>query len=262
MNLKQATTGRRIAAKAGAWIFLIFFMAVLDGIISQARAPLNRFDVLPGTSEKFNFTLREPVERIEDLSYQSGSEQIRVSFESIHKGFFLGGEMVRGTIMVGDGISPGAYTIHMGLKKTLPKKSLSEYTLKVYPDPEALRKNALSFFRRELKVSPWAAACGFLMLLAISLGVVYYCSIIRESLLANAGKADIYRIKKYTDFYEVAFGLGYDHGLKTGMRIHLLDKNHQVLGEAEVKNVFPSDSFAVIPLTQTVIPGYMVAIKP
>lgn len=261
MNLKEATAGRRIAAKTGTWIFLLFFWAVLDAIISQTRLPLNHLHLIPGATEKFNFTLREPVANIEALSFQTDTRQMRVSFESIHKGFFLGGEMARGVIIVEPKIAPGTYRIHMGQKERLPEKFLVEYLVHVYPSMEALRQNSLSFFQRNFNLSPWSAAFGFLILLVISMGVVYYYSSHREALLSLSGKADIYRIKRYENFYEVAFGLGYDHGLESGMRVKLLDKEHRIQGEAEVKHVFPSDAFAIIPLTQRVEPGYMIDIK-
>lgn len=264
MNLEQATEGRRITGKAASWLFLLFFLAILDGLISQARYPLNRFDVLPGASEKFNFTLREPVQgqEVERLSYACDTKQIRVSFESIHKGFFLGGEMCRGDILVSSDITPGDYRLKIGLKETLPQKSLAEFYIKVHPNQASIRQHSTSIIRKNVGISPWQVAALSAILMGMSLGMVYFFSHNRERLLIISGKADIYRIKKMDDCREIAFGMGYAHGLQPGMRVHLLNERYQIAGEAEISQVFEIDSFARIPLTISVIPGYMVSIMP
>src|SRR4030042_6497906 len=96
MDLIQVSQRRNLAGKAGAVFFCLAFLALVDGLVGQFREPANMLRVLPGMTVEINGGLTAEVKGVQDLEFASSSEQLKVSFDAVHKGFFLGGEMGRG----------------------------------------------------------------------------------------------------------------------------------------------------------------------
>ncbi|MDP3028748.1 MAG: hypothetical protein Q8O04_04520, partial [Deltaproteobacteria bacterium] len=114
--------------------------------------------------------------------------------------------------------------------------------------------------RRYLGIPPWWVAVFFLPLTALMFGMVFYLSQKKEHLMAQGGKAEVYRVKKGEAGYEIAFGLGTRHGIQPGDRLILLNESGQPVGTAEVREASETDSVAITGLDCVVKPGYIVSL--
>jgi len=257
IGYEQVTWWRKLAGKVATVFCILFFISAGDAIISQTRQPLNLIEIIPGASENFNFTLKDKVESLDELSYQNSSEILRTTLESVHKGFWLGAYMCRGVLSVNHSAAPGDYSINIFLKK---KKTLMyEFKVRIYQDADDYRRHAKSFIFRHAGISPWLTMviCPFF---ALTAGVgIFYLSRRRTYLQALSGQSEIYKASRKDDgYYEISFELGKSHGIAVGMRVDVYNDDNIAIGQAEVTEVSEKDSTAKI-AAEYVRPGYMVS---
>ncbi len=258
MELHQISHWRNLAAKAGAFFCLLAMLAVLDGLVSQFREPANVLRVLPGMNVEINGNLTAEVKGTEDLVFMSNSEHLTVSFEAVHKGYFLGGEMWRGELKVSSQIHPGEYLLTVRPKKAVPGQAAPEFRILVFPDGATLQQSRKSLIRRYAGLSPYGVAAACLPGILLGFGMVYYLSGRRESLLAQAGKAEIYRVLRRDDGYEVRFALGTVQGLAPGVYVDIMDEQGQPVGTAQVEETSSTDSVALAGTAREIKVGYLV----
>ena len=259
MNLDQVSRWRDHVGRAGALLCLLFFLSVLDALIAQFRQPVNTLNLLPGASEKINGQLAEEVV-LEDLTYKADSEHIHVSLDSVHRGFWLGGFMWRGLVKVDPNIEPGQYTLTVGPKGKLQQAPpLSTFRIRVHPDPYSHRQSHKSLVYRYTGISSMWVIALLIPFIPLALGGTIYLSRRREFLLAQHGMAEIYRVKKDENAYQVAFSLGTNQGVEPGTWLQLLDESGQSLGTIKVLESTETDSVAKVGLEMNVRPGYLVS---
>ena len=87
-----------------------------------------------------NGELTDEAHRVQDLTFVSSSDQLKVNFEAIHKGYFLGGDMWRGRLMVGPGIAPGEYSLAVLPKTTVSPRKAPAFRILVFPEALSLQK--------------------------------------------------------------------------------------------------------------------------
>lgn len=258
MNLEQTTRWRNGIGKVCALFCAIFMLAIFDGLISHFRQPENVFELLPGEETDINGSFKESVASVEELEYAGNSDLMQVSFEAVHAGFWVGGQMWRGKLKIDPRIQAGQYTLTVNRKGEAGKKPSSVFIIKVYADHESYRRSSLSLIQRYLDVSPWWVFSFFLPAALLALGAVYWASHKRDECLAAQGKAEIYHIAQGPSEYEVTFGLGSKHGLQVGDLLAVLDENGIVVGSVIVKQVAETDSAAVTGLDCPVKTGYTI----
>ncbi len=257
MNLDQINTWRNRAGRAGALLSAILVLAILDGLVANIRQPVNLLRMLPGESAAVDGPLREKPNGIDELSYTSGSDLLRIDFVTLHPGYWMGGAMWRGLLTTQPLIQPGEYEIGVYLKAA-PDKPLSVFKVRIYKDLRSEHLDSDSFLLRYLDISPlWTAICLFGVLL-LNLGVVYLLSGARDRLLAQEGKAEVYHIIRKELECEVAFGLGAANGIRAGDRLTLLDKSGVAVCRVEVKAVSDTDAIGTIGIECDVQQGYLI----
>jgi hypothetical protein len=259
MNLEQATRWRNLIGKGCALLCAFFLLAALDGIISHFRQPANLVELLPGASADINGSVAGNLASVQELDYVSNSGLIQVSFEAVHAGFWMGGQMWRGKLMVSPEIEPGEYALSVDRKGHAGTKPASVFRVKIYPDRETLRKNSPSFARRFLDLSPWWIFAAFLPAALLAFVAVYMLSHKRDEIMAMEGKAEIYYINQSPGEYEVSFGLGRKHGIQEGDRLVVLDEHGRPVGKVEVRDVMDADSTAIAGLDCPIKRGYAIS---
>lgn len=259
MDLDEVSRCSSLAGKAGAAFCVIALLALADGLLVHFREPANLVKVLPGASIQINGELTDEAHRVEELTYLSSSEQFQVSFEAIHKGYFLGGDMWRGKLLVGPGISPGEYRLAVMPKRSSSPRAAPAFRILVYPDALSLQKSSTSLIRRFFGISAFVVAAGCLPGILLAFGMVYYLSARREALLAQGGQAEVYRVVRREGGYEIRFALGTTHGLGPGARVQVLNEQGQRVGLAQVEESNQTDSLAVITADQEIKTGYLVS---
>ena len=195
------------------------------------------------------------------MTFTSDSDQLKVTFEAIHKGYFLGGDMWRGRLIVGPGIPPGEYNLSV-----LPKRSC------FVPEGAGLPHPGLCRCRQppeELHLGNPALVRGLGLPGGGRLpagdfaGLRRRLSVVREkeALLAASGQAEVYRVTKGDDGYEIRFGLGTAHGISPGARVAIYDAGGHQVGTGTVEVCNRKVSVAQATSDQEIKVGYMVSNK-
>ena len=261
MTLDQISRWRALLGKVGACCCLLLFLAVLDGLVARFREPPNLLKALPGMTLEINGPLEEEVADVRELTYTAGSPHLRLSIETVHKGYFLGGDMWRGRLQIDPRTPPGEYHITVGVKGKTPVKPLPPYRVLVFADPLSRQQSYKSLIQQHTGLSPWAAAAGFLPAILLSFGGVYYLSQRYNNLLAGLGRAEIYRVASREGEYVIGFGLGTAQGLQAGSKIDIFDEDQQAVATGKVEEATATDSLAVVATEREIKPGYMVSLK-
>ena len=259
MNLNQASSFRKLAGKACAFFFLLASLAILDGLIAKFREPVNLFHLLPGEEVNLDGSIPENIKQTYDLTYDSDSPDLTVVFEAIHAGYFFGGNMWRGRLLVGKNLSPGKYTISVRPKEYPLNKPGFQFRVVVHQNILSKRAAYRSIIRRHTGLSPYLAAAAFLPLIGLTMGCIFLLSRRIEVLQAESGLAEIYQVSRGEGNYLLAFGLGNKHGLNPGDQVSLLDPNGNYVGSALVERTSDTDSVALATIAQEIKPGYLVS---
>lgn len=259
MDFEHVNRWRDLASKIGGVFCIIALLTLVDGLLVHFREPANLVKVLPGTSVELNGELTDEALSVEDLTFASNSDQLKVDFAAIHKGYFLGGDMWRGRLIVGSHIAPGEYTLSVLPKRTVSPRKAPSFRILVFPDALALQKSSTALVRRWFGISPFAVAAGCLPVILLAFGTVYLLSGKREALMAAAGQAEVYRVSRTEDGCEIRFGLGASHGLGPGVRIFIYDDTGRQVGSGTVEVSDRMNSVAQITADQEIKVGYLVS---
>jgi hypothetical protein len=258
MDLKQINKWRDLASKIGAAFCVIALLALVDGLLVHFREPANVVKVLPGAQVEINGELTDEAHQIEDLAFTSDSNQLQVTFEAIHKGYFLGGDMWRGRLLVGPGISSGEYSLAVLPKRASSPRKAPAFRIIVFPDALSLQKSSISLIRRWFGISAFMVAAGCLPGILLAFGAVYLLSGKREALLAAAGQAEIYRVLKVDGASEIYFSLGTGHGVQPGLQLQVYDEDGNPVGLARVEAATATKAVAIMTVNRKIRPGFMV----
>jgi hypothetical protein len=261
MTLDSVNRGRNLVGKAAALFCVLFFLSVLDGVISHFGQSPNDLKLLPGTSLKINGPAKESIRTIQELEYSATSDLIGITFERVHTGYWMGGRMWRGVLTTTPNLAPGEYSATVRANGEPSEKPITVFRIRVFGDPVSLQKSSESIIERHTGYSPWWPAAFFFALTVLLFGIVYLLSNEREQLMRLEGKADIYRIARKDDGYEVSFSLGTRHGVQKGSQLALLDENGVPVGSVKIVEAYEADSTALAMFDCTVKPGYMVALE-
>jgi len=259
MNLAQATQWRNRLAKLGTMASILFLAAVIDDVSGRFGQPVNVMRVLPGVSVEIDGPLEEEVKRIEDLTYAASSDLLRLTFSSTHPGFWFGGFRWNGILAVSAEIAPGEYSLTVSSMGKPARKPSSTFEIRVYPDADSYRRSSRSLIMRHLGVHPWWVIGFCVPMIGFAFAGVFVLSRRIDGLMAQSGKAVVYRVKETPEGVEISFSLGLRHGIQAGMRLTLLTESGQPVGTVEVRQVTDTDALAVVPFETEVRPGYIVS---
>jgi len=259
MDLERVNKWRELASKIGAAFCVIALLALVDGLLVHFREPANLVKVLPGTNVEINGELTDEAHGVEDLTFTSNADQLQVTFEAIHKGYFLGGDMWRGRLLVGTQISPGEYSLSVIPKRTVSPRKAPAFRIIVFPDALSLQKSSTSLIRRWFGISAFMVAAGCLPGILLAFGAVFLLSGKRDALLAAAGKAEIYRVTHTEDGCEIRFALGASHGIGPGAKILIHDDTGRQVGNGTVEASNQKNSVAQVACGQEIKVGYLVS---
>lgn len=235
MDWEQVNHWRDLASKIGAIFCVIALLALVDGLLVHFREPANLIKTLPGAHVDINGELTDEAHSVQDLTFTSDSGELTATFASIHKGYFLGGDMWRGRLMVGPQIPPGEYSLSVIPKRTVSSRKAPAFRIIIFPDTLTLQKSSTSLIRRWFGISAFAVAAGCLPGILLAFGAVFLLSGKRDALLVAAGKAEIYRVSRTEDGWEIRFGLGTAHGMRPGTRVAICDDAGRQVGTGTVE---------------------------
>jgi len=261
MTLDHINARRRLAGMAAALCCLLFCISALDGLISRFGEDPHEVRLLPGESAAVNGPASEGVRDPQDLTVASDSDLIRLSVDRIHTGFWLGGLMWRGTVTTRSTLQAGDYTLTVSAPSEPSGKPLATFRVRVFQDATSLLKSSGPILQRTIGISPWWLAAIFLPLAVICSGIVFFCSQKREQFLRQEGKAEVYRVSRSDEGFEVSFALGTRQGVRVGSVLTLLDSAGVAVGSVTVRDVFEEDATATVSPDCLPEPGFIVALS-
>jgi hypothetical protein len=259
MNLQQTQIWSRWAGRIGSFLCILLFLIIIDALVSRFREPHNRFSGLPGSRIAVSGPLADKAEQVGELTYVTDSPDIQLEFDTIQTGFWLGGYLWNGTLGISPHTRPGGYQLTVHTKKSLTAKSSSLFQIEVYNDLRGLQQNSKSFLVRWLGIYSWQAGLFLIPFIAFTFGAVFYLSHKTESLWADRGKAEVYRVRKVETGYEIFFGLGREQGIQPGSRLFLSNSQGKEIGSISVEEVFEGHSTARVNLDLNIQPGFMIS---
>jgi len=259
MTLRETSILRDWTGKVGTLFCVLFFLTLLDGFNARFREPRDYFPCLPGQSIAVTAPLPEGTGNLQELTCPTNSKGISVVCDSVQTGFWLGGHMWQGRILVSSGTQPGGYEVAVLPRNVGKAKPVKPFRVSVFEDEAHLRKASASYIRRYLGIMPWSIVPFFFFLIPPAFGAVFLLSRKAEALLAKNGKAEVYRVLKGETGYMIYFGLGLNQGILQGNPVALLDEKKRPTGTATVQAVFEDYSIAHIDSKFPVRPGFMVA---
>ena len=246
-------------SKACALFCLLASLAIIDGLVAKFREPVNVFHVLPGEEADIDGPIPENIKRPEALTYTSDAKDLAVSFAAVHPGYFLGGNMWRGSLAVGRNLAPGKYLVTVRPKDLPASKPGYQFRVVVYPDVLSQRAAFQSQIKRRTGLSPYLVAAGFVPLILITLAAVYFLSQRIDTLQAKEGLAEVYRVVREDGQFTVTFGLGTEHGVNPGAQVTLFDPEGKYVGMVSVQKSSARDAVGVITSDRDIRPGYFVS---
>jgi hypothetical protein len=258
MNLNQVILWRSRAAKIAAVFCVLFVLSAVDGLVAGFRHPWNLFELLPGESAKINGHLGHRIEGVEELWYSSSTSLVQVSFEAVHTGFWFGGQMWRGLVILDPHLRPGTYTVTVSTTTNPHNRPPDQFRIEVFSDANSLQKNARSLIRRSFGVSPWVVFAFLGLLTAVGIGVVYVISHHKERLLRLEGMAEIFHTTPGENGQEALFSLGTSSGVKEGDRLVLHNAEGIPVGHVHVLKVSETDALALVESDQLAFTGWLV----
>ena len=209
---------------------------------------------------EINGELTDEAHQVEDLTFTSDSDQLKVNFEAIHKGYFLGGDMWRGRLIVGPDISPGEYNLAVLPKRTASPRKAPAFRILVFPGrpqpPEEFHLDSPAVVRglslRRGGRLPAGDFAGLRRRLSGCPGGGRRC-------LAASGQAEVYQVTRGDGGYEIRFGLGTAHGMSPGARVAIYDEMGQQVGTGTVEVCNQKVSVAQATSDQPIKAGYLVS---
>ena len=259
MDLGQVNRWRDLASKIATAFCVIALLVMIDGLLVHFRERANLVKVLAGGSVQINGELTDEANHVQDLTFVSSSDQLAVTFEAIHKGYFLGGDMWRGRLIVGPGISPGEYHLAVLPKSTVSPRKAPAFRILVFPEALSLQKSSTSLVRRTFGISAFVVAAGCLPGILLGFGAVFLLSGKKEALLAATGQAEVYQVIRGDNGFEIRFGLGTAHGMSPGARVAICNEAGQQVGTGTVEVCNRTVSVAQATSDQPIKAGYLVS---
>jgi hypothetical protein len=259
MDLNQAKAWRKLLGRVCALFCLLAFLAIMDGLVAKFREPANVLHVLPGEVADIDGPIPEDIKSTEALTYASDARDLAVTFKVIHPGYFLGGNMWRGSLAVGRNLAPAKYTVTVRPKDLPASKPGYQFRVVVYPDVLSQRAAFQSLIKRHTGRSPYLVAAGFVPFILIIFAAVYLLSQRIDILQAKEGLAEVYRVSRKEGEYLVTFGLGTAHGVNPGDQVTLFDPEGNYVGTVQVQESTAQDAVGVITVDREIRPGYFVS---
>jgi hypothetical protein len=258
MTLDMITLWKDRIAKAGAVLCILAILFALDGSVAYLRESVNSLHLFQGESVKLTGPLAPNAVSVDQMTYESDSHSLSVSFDNVISGFWMGGKMWRGTAKLSPDIEPGHYSLSVYGKEDQKRVDPNTFKITVYKDRASYRADSNSCILRYFGVSPWVMAGSFFGLVLLVCGCLYFISGRRDKLMAESGEAEIYHIVKDEAGFSLYFGLGQRHDIEKGSRLVLMNEKRQPVEELIVESVSESDGLAKVGSLCAVRPGYLV----
>lgn len=247
MNILQAQQLRMILGWLTAALLFACLACLADALAAGFKGETRIFQAIPGATLPVTAHLPPGAATLAETRVVGGDDSVALVAEELFSGFWLGGTMWRGSVIVSPDALPGTWRLTLEGPPLIekPKGALPiTFTITVHPDALAMQQASPSLVMRMSGYEPSMLSLLFFCLaLPGGLGGFLLSGRI-ERLLTLEGKAIVYMVKKSDGDTLISFSLGLEHGLGNGMSIHIVDQTGREVGEARVTESKLQDSTA------------------
>ena len=240
-------------------VFLLAFLALLDGLIGQFREPANLIKLLPGLTAEIDGPLEEEVPGVQELTYFSDSDLLTLSFATVHKGYFLGGNLWRGQITANPRLRPGEYHLTVASRKSISPVATLAFRIMVFSDPLSLQRSSKSLIRRHIGRSPWGAAAACLPGDLLAFGSVFYLSQARSGYWPKEAGLRFTGSLERTEFLRFTSAWGRSTGSTRACSSRFIIRGKGRGPRPGGERPRPTDAVALVTVDQEIRPGFLIS---
>jgi len=259
---------RTVAQRAALAVCALMVLAVADIYWSSGHEPRNLFRVVAGDSVLVSGDLVIPADK-EGIRLHAEASAAAAALLPRYIEFMpdgknlslrfieLKGRLWRGELTVPDWAPAGEQGFAVRFAHQPPNEA-PRYVVRVFDDEASLRADLPSVFMHRLGVRPWWVVLGGIPV-ALGFGFLVFREAGRdEERLVASGIGEIYRLAKRKEGWEVLFGLGASHGVKTGDTLMILDRAKRPVGRLTALEVKDETTVAQVPLGEDIRPDYFI----
>lgn len=258
MNFRSLALWRRFSGLLGGAIFFLVLTSLVDGMVSGGLKDPFLHELLPGQSVKLSKPMPYGAERLADLELRASNPKISLRFEEIFTGFWMGGALWRAEAKLAQDIPLGEYTVATFHQNGTAANPPQAFTLRVYPDNQAILAASGSFITRYLGIAPYLLA---ICLLPLALAPMTACFLLTRKIsrtLADEGMAEVFRAMASPEGQRIFFPLTPGPAPEENAVIQVLDERGQKqLGTALVFGMTRGDVEAIMQDGVKVRPGVL-----
>lgn len=256
-------------------VLIMLVLSIIDTMIMAITGSKYTFKAVAGKTAYISGKLAAPVDENQVKRYAliAGEEKDLTPYDQIitytPQYDFLRlrfleakGRLWRGVLESAESAPPGDYVVTIFQKDLGQEKNPPQFTIRLFQNKQAYRKSFYSFAERYFGLAPFWVT---LVLIPLAL----YCIFITMrdagkelSDLQAKGIGPIYKLVKRKTDWEVIFGLGSRHGVHSGDRLAVLNKNQEPVGEIVAAEVGPESTSATCPVNNPIAPDHLIAINP
>ncbi|MGI6656177.1 MAG: hypothetical protein ACOX5Z_05020 [Desulfobulbus sp.] len=141
---------RKASGTLAAALLIFAAIALVDSLIEGVQGWRRPVDLTPGMRYKISGPMPPKTETLEGFVIDGQPEDGTLSIvpETVYTGYWLGGAMWRGAILVDPDVQPGNYTLSIRDRFGEKQNPALVFRIRVWPDKKSLDKNSPSFIKR------------------------------------------------------------------------------------------------------------------
>jgi len=211
-------------------------LVLLDGLRGGVFGESGQVALVPGESYAISGPMPPKTDRIEDFVVEGNAfdDSVRLVPDAIFTGYWFGGGMWRGRLVVDSHPKVGVYVLKVRDRFGEKQNPALVFTVRVYADEKRRRADSPSAVMRWTSLEPFLLAP---LLAAIGLGAVganYLLGRRWNALLAEHGCGEVFRLRKVADRLEAEVEMKCEAHIAPGVPYRFTHPLRGDLGRGEV----------------------------
>lgn len=250
---------------------ILAMLLLIGALLSMADALRGGFkggnsfiELLPGSRYAISGPLPAKTTAIKDfvIDGQQPDGSVRLVPDAIYSGYWFGGSMWRGAIVVDQLARAGNYELKVKDSFGEKQNPTLVFTVKVWPDQATLNANSPSFLTRMTGRNPFFVALGFALGGLTAAGANFILGRLWARHLAAHRCGEIYKLRRTDRGTEVACELHCGTTAKLGMLCSIYRPSGEILCAAHVSSCENDEVFMLVEGSQSVKLGDVACLLP
>ncbi|WP_157067973.1 hypothetical protein [Desulfosarcina cetonica] len=247
---------RRLIARCGAIIGVLFLVSAADTFICGHLDPKDHFRALPGTRLSVSGNLYRPVRHPEDVRFHFVDPGLQLTIAEVKGSFW------RGEVTVPPKAAEGVYRLSAHSGADTDPAHIPIYRITVFSSPRAMNASYPSLIRRILGFPAWWLAAASGPLLVVCLTLSFYLANDRERQFSKQGLSPIVKLARRKDHWELAAALIPTVATTPGAVVEVTDRDRRPITRMTVERIEKGMAFGQVDATLPLVPDGYVRFSP